>query len=121
VQIHDAKVEPALDAARGIAKLLRQGQRRRSAAALVRVASVMAENRYLVLGLGAGQAADIAVPPGRDELIAYGPLLSDDGSTWLGTAVLARARDPDAARAILTPDRYADIEVHSWQFGGRPS
>jgi uncharacterized protein len=28
-------------------------------------------------------------------------------------------RDPDAARAILTPDRYADIEVHSWQFGGR--
>ncbi len=77
-------------------------------------------NRYLVLGLGTGQAADLAVPPGR-ELIAYGPLLSDNGATWLGTAVLVRARDPDAARAILTPDRYAGIEVHSWQFGGRPS
>jgi hypothetical protein len=36
-------------------------------------------------------------------------------------AVLVRARDPDTARAILTPDRYADVEVHSWQFGGRPS
>jgi uncharacterized protein len=78
-------------------------------------------NRYLVLGLGAGQAADLAVPPGPDELIAYGPLLSDDGATWLGTAMLVGAPDPDKARAILTPDRYADIEVHHWQFGGRPS
>jgi uncharacterized protein len=76
-------------------------------------------NRYLVLGLGTGPGADLAVPPDRDELIAYGPLLSDNGATWLGTAVLIRARDADAARAILTPDRYADIEVHSWQFGGR--
>jgi hypothetical protein len=78
-------------------------------------------NRYLVLGLGTGQPADLAVPPGRDELIAYGPLLSDDGSTWLGTAVLVRASDPDAARAVLTPNRYAAIEVHKWTFGGRPS
>jgi uncharacterized protein YciI len=78
-------------------------------------------NRYLVLGLGTGQAADLAVPPNQDELIAYGPLLSDDGTTWLGTAALLRAPNPDTARAILTQDRYADIEVHSWQFGGRPS
>jgi uncharacterized protein len=78
-------------------------------------------SRYLVLTLGAGQAADPAVPADRDGLIAYGPLLSDDGAAWLGTAVLVRAREPDAARAILTPDRYADVEVHSWQFGGRPS
>jgi uncharacterized protein len=82
-------------------------------------------NRYLVLGLGAepaaGPAAGPAVPPDRDELIAYGPLLSDDGATWLGTAVLVRVPDPDAARGILTPDRYASIEVHNWQFGGRPS
>jgi uncharacterized protein YciI len=78
-------------------------------------------NRYLVLGLGAGPAADLAVPPGSDGLIAYGPLLSDNGATWLGTAVLARALDADAARAVLTPDRYATIEVHNWQFGGRSS
>jgi hypothetical protein len=78
-------------------------------------------NRYLVLGLGAGPAADLDVPPDRDELIAYGPLLSDDGGTWLGTAALIRALDPAAAGAVLTRDRYADVEVHNWQFGGRPS
>jgi uncharacterized protein YciI len=80
--------------------------------------------RYLALGLGPAEpeaAADLAVPPDRGELIAYGPLLSDDGATWLGTAVLLRAPDPDTARAILTPGRYAGLEVHSWQFGGRPS
>jgi uncharacterized protein YciI len=78
-------------------------------------------NRYLVLGLGAGQAADLAVPSDRDGLIAYGPLLSDDGAGWLGTAALVRAQDLDAARAFLTADRYAAVEVHSWQFGGRQS
>ncbi|MGN6172109.1 MAG: hypothetical protein ACTHPS_04040 [Streptosporangiaceae bacterium] len=78
-------------------------------------------NRYLVLGLGAGPATDLAVPPDRDELIAYGPLLSDNAATWLGTAALVRAQNPGAARAILTPYRYAGIEVHNWQFGGRPS
>lgn len=78
-------------------------------------------NRYLVIGLGAGQAADLAVPSGRNELIAYGPLLSDDGTAWLGTAALVRAPDPDTARAVLTLDRYVSIEVHNWQFGGRPS
>ncbi|WP_405848067.1 YciI family protein [Streptomyces sp. NBC_01518] len=79
-------------------------------------------NRHLVLGFGAGQAVDLAVPPGwDDELIAYGPLLSDDGAVWLGTAALLRAPDPETARAVLTQDRYADIEVHDWQFGGRPA
>ncbi|AGM07265.1 YciI family protein [Amycolatopsis keratiniphila] len=78
-------------------------------------------DRYLVLGLGAGQAADLAMPPDRDDLIAYGPLISDDDTRWLGTAALVRAPDPDTARAVLTPHRYADIEVHDWQFGGRPS
>lgn len=77
-------------------------------------------DRYLVLGLGSGRGADLAVPSGRDELIAYGPLLSDDGETWVGTAVLLRAPDPDAARAVLTEDRYACVEVHRWRFGGRP-
>ena len=32
-----------------------------------------------------------------------------------------RASDADTARAVLTRDRYADIEVHNWAFGGRPS
>ncbi|NUW34040.1 hypothetical protein HTZ77_21760 [Nonomuraea sp. SMC257] len=82
-------------------------------------------NRYLVLGLGSGQPADLDPPSGLDGLdgldglIAYGPLLSDDGATWLGTALLVRAPGPDEARAVLTADRYADIEVHDWAFGGR--
>jgi uncharacterized protein YciI len=79
-----------------------------------------AGHRYLVLGFGAGPAADLAEPAASDELIAYGPLLSDDGATWLGTAVLLRAPGPDAARAVLTPGPYAAVEVHNWQFGGRP-
>ncbi|MEU9169013.1 YciI family protein [Streptomyces sp. NPDC048420] len=76
-------------------------------------------DRYLVLGLGTGEAADLAVPPDKDDLIAYGPLLSDDGTAWLGTAALVRAPDPDRARAVLTADRYAAVEVHEWEFGGR--
>lgn len=76
-------------------------------------------NRYLVLGLGTGPAADLTVPTDQDGLIAYGPLLSDDGTNWLGTAALVLATDPAAALAVLTADRYANIEVHNWQFGGR--
>ncbi|UYM05504.1 YciI family protein [Solicola gregarius] len=78
-------------------------------------------NRYLVLGLGAPQPDAPDVPQDTDELIAAGPLLSDDGDTWLGTAVLVRAPDADAARSTLSADRYADVEVHNWQFGGRPT
>ncbi|MBY8885374.1 YciI family protein [Streptomyces sp. PTM05] len=78
-------------------------------------------NRYLVLGLGSGPAVDLGLPKDIDEVIAYGPLLSDDGAKWLGTAALLRAPDAEAARAVLTSERYADIEVHDWQFGGRPS
>jgi uncharacterized protein YciI len=75
-------------------------------------------SRYLVLGLGAGTAED-PVPADWEALIAYGPLLSDDGAAWLGTAALVRAPNPAAARAVMTPGRYAEIEVHNWEFGGR--
>ncbi|SCD89657.1 hypothetical protein GA0115239_111226 [Streptomyces sp. BpilaLS-43] len=47
----------------------------------------------------------LAVPPGRDDPIAYGPLLSDDGSAWLGTAALVRAPAPDTARSVLPRTR----------------
>ncbi|MCL6667447.1 YciI family protein [Streptomyces panaciradicis] len=76
-------------------------------------------NRYLVLGFGAGEGVDLEPPSDRDELVAYGPLLSDDGETWLGTAALLRAPDPQAARAVLSVDGYAAVEVHEWEFGGR--
>jgi len=51
-------------------------------------------HRYLVLGLGEGQGADLDVPPDRDELIAYGPLLSDNAAAWLGTAALSDSSGP---------------------------
>jgi uncharacterized protein YciI len=76
-------------------------------------------NRYLVLGLGVEQGAELVVSPDTVELIAYGPLLSDNGAIWLGTAVLLRASDPNQARAVLAPNRYAETEVHNWAFGGR--
>ncbi|MET9382551.1 YciI family protein [Streptomyces sp. NPDC002928] len=78
-------------------------------------------NQYLVMGLGTGPGGDLGVPRDRDELIAYGPLLSDDGGTWLGTAALLRAPDPETARGVLISDAYAHIEVHNRQLGGRPS
>ena len=73
---------------------------------------------YLVLGLGSGPGEE-PLPADREALIAYGLLLSDDGAAWLGTAALVRAPDAAVARAVLTPDRYAEIEVHNWEFGGR--
>jgi len=76
-------------------------------------------SRYLVLGLGPDHAADLSLPPGRDELIAFGPLLSDDGAIRLGTATLVRAPDAGAAAVALAPVRYASVEVHNWTFGGR--
>ncbi|GIF67919.1 hypothetical protein Ais01nite_59540 [Asanoa ishikariensis] len=75
------------------------------------------DNCYLVIGFGAGEPVDLE--PRHDDLIAYGPLLSDDGTAWLGTAALVRAADAQTARTILTADRYADVEVHNWTFGGR--
>ena len=75
-------------------------------------------NRYLVLGLGA-TTAEHPVTANPESLIAHGPLLSDDGATCLGTATLVQAPNPTTARAILTPGRYAAIEVHNWEFGGR--
>ena len=95
-------------------------------------------HRFLVLGLGPDPAnttraanttsttnpagpADPDLPPSQDDLIAYGPLLSDDGAAWLGTAALLQAPDAGAARGLLPVERYAAIEVHHWDFGGRPS
>ena len=77
-------------------------------------------HRYLVLGFTLEPAADAVALPLRAEMIACGPLLSDDGSSVLGAAVLLEAPDADDAREVLSSDRYAGIEVHRWQFGGRP-
>ncbi|MGV1009828.1 MAG: YciI family protein [Dermatophilaceae bacterium] len=77
-------------------------------------------DRYLVLGFAFERAAEAAEAPQREELIASGPLLSDDGSLVLGAAVLLEAPDTDRAAEVLPPNRYTGIEVHRWRFGGRP-
>jgi hypothetical protein len=74
--------------------------------------------RYLVLGFTREPVTDATAPLGED-LIASGPLLSDDGSWVLGVSVLLQADDADGAREILRGDRYVGIEVHQWDFGGR--
>ena len=77
--------------------------------------------RYLVLGFTLEPAADAAAVPSSNELIASGPLLSDDGSLVLGAAVLLEAPDAAGAREVLSADRYVGIEVHQWQSNGRPN
>jgi len=99
---------------------------------------VAGQSRFLILGHGQpGMTA--AHDQLRDEhrryltaggfgdlLIAYGPLLSDDGSEWAGTAMLAELPGRASAEAILADSPYSGaglydgIEVHRWQFGGRP-
>src|SRR5688500_1543119 len=66
-------------------------------------------DRYLVLGLGSGEPIDTELPADQAELIAFGPLLSDDGNDWLGTAALLRAPDPATARTALSPEGYAAV------------
>jgi uncharacterized protein YciI len=69
--------------------------------------------------LGAEHSARLRTSAPRP--LVCGPLLSDDGDAWLGTAALVRAAGPGEAGALLTADRYAAVEVHSTAAGGRPS
>lgn len=78
------------------------------------------DDGFLVLGLGAGEPVDLEPPADTGHLVAYGPLLADDGETWLGTAGLVTAGSPEAAAALVTAERYAAVEVHRWATGGRP-
>lgn len=77
-------------------------------------------NRYLVLGFTLKAATNDTDLPYRDDLIACGPLLSDDGSLVLGAAVLVEAPDANSAHEVLPADGYTGVEVHEWRFGGRP-
>src|SRR5690606_30146828 len=62
----------------------------------------------------------------RDRFIARGPLLSDDGTEWAGSAMLVELADRRAVETMLDGEPYvraglyANLEVHRWQFGGRP-
>jgi uncharacterized protein len=51
------------------------------------------------------------------EMIARGPTLAGDGDTPTDSVHILGLPDPAAARAFA----FDEPEVHSWQFGGRPS
>jgi uncharacterized protein len=57
--------------------------------------------------------------------IVRGPLLSDDGSEWIGSAMLIELPSRDAVTAMFADEPYAKnglyetIEIHDWRMGGR--
>jgi len=95
--------------------------------------------RFLIIGHGA-EGID-SIP---DELVAQhrrylreagyldcfierGPLLSDDGGRWMGSAMLVELPDRTSVDAMLAQHPYslegvyAQVETHPWEFGGRPN
>jgi uncharacterized protein YciI len=62
-----------------------------------------------------------------DRFIERGPLLSDDGERWTGSAMLVDFPDRASVEAMLAQDPYVveglyrQVEVHPWSFGGRAS
>jgi hypothetical protein len=95
--------------------------------------------RFLVLGhgrSGMSAAIDELLEEHRryfvesrylDRFIELGPLLSDDGLEWVGSAMLVEVPGRAAVEEMLADDPcvnaglYENIEIHDWQFGGRPA
>ena len=73
----------------------------------------------LLFGLPVEGDEPVTLPHDTSEVIAFGPLPTDDVTT-LGTAALVRAAGAEAARAVMGPRAYSEVHVHCWQFGGRP-
>ena len=96
------------------------------------------DRRFLVIGRGnpdmeadrqaveAAQRRWFGERGHRDGIILRGPLLADDGIGWMGSALLVQLVDRAAVEAMLAgapyvrAGLYASVDVHDWQFGGRP-
>ena len=94
------------------------------------------DGRFLIIGHGrpgASAARDALVEEHRGYLDAYrkhfiarGPLLSDDGMEWVGSAMLVELGSHAGVEAMLANEPYTQaglytsIEIHGWRFGGRP-
>jgi len=76
--------------------------------------------RFLVLGFTEPTSTAPELPHGA-EVIVGGLLLSDDGSTVVGAAVLLEALDADLARTALDDAAFVVVESHEWRAGGRSS
>jgi uncharacterized protein YciI len=95
--------------------------------------------RFLVIGHGVKNATlqrsklrqlqlDYLADKGlSDRLIVCGPLLSDDGTEWEGTALLVEVADRNLVGSMMAEGPYAEaglyerVEIHDWRFGGRPT
>jgi uncharacterized protein len=117
------------------AALRRRGLQRRPAAKVeqrprahhVAVLQQWDRPRFLVLGHGQVPTTDISADlhhrqsrylSGReaDELIAHGPLLTQDTSRWLGTATLVELPDRAAAAAMLSDgDTPKPVSTTGWR------
>ena len=62
-----------------------------------------------------------------EQFIVRGPLLSDDGAEWQGSAMLVEMRDRASVEEFVAGEPFAraglfgDMQIHNWQFGGRPA
>jgi uncharacterized protein YciI len=89
--------------------------------------------RFLVIGHGTagGDRLDqdyrryIADQDRLGRVILAGPLLSEDGAEWAGTATMIEVPERSAVDALMAGDPcaqaglYEEIEIHDWEFGGR--
>jgi uncharacterized protein YciI len=80
------------------------------------------DDTYLILAHGRPlldwPGAEPVLP--REQLIAFGRLLSENGEDWEGTAVIGEFPEPEAIRDLFAATgAYDRIEVHPWTFGGR--
>jgi hypothetical protein len=96
-----------------------------------------ANHRFLVIGhgtpdgdaqataLGDEQAAYFVDKGYLNRLIERGPLLSNDGARWVGSAMLIEMPDRAGVETMLAGDPfvtaglYSELEIHRWEFGGR--
>jgi uncharacterized protein YciI len=84
---------------------------------------------FLVIGHAkadvGGVGDDLCAAHLADHVIVCGPLLSDDGSRWAGTAATLALESRAAVEELLAGDPlataglYEQIEIHHWCFGGR--
>jgi len=95
-----------------------------------------AQSRFLFIGLGNDdtpapkpdvQSAYTDFWSAADTVgrcILFGPLLDDDGVTWIGSAVLLEAPDVASASALVNADPLAQAkfyqrqDLYPWRFGG---
>jgi uncharacterized protein YciI len=86
-------------------------------------------SRFLVIAHarpGAYEASsDLLEAGAREQLVLCGPLLVEDGSTWVGDAFAVDSPVREAVEDLIGGDPlgrahlYERVEIHPWEFGGR--